>query len=33
MNGPDREKGQKVVQAMMEMKKIIIADLETAYNS
>lgn len=30
---PDQEKSQKVMQAMMKMSKIIIADLEAAYNS
>ena len=33
MNDPNREKSQKVVEAMLKMKKIIIADLEAAYNS
>lgn len=33
MNGEDREKGIKVMQAMMNMKKIEIADLEKAYQS
>lgn len=33
MNDPDQNKSQKVVQAMMKMQKIIIADLEAAYNS
>jgi len=33
MNDPDQEKAQKVVQAMMKMQKIVIADLEKAYNS
>ncbi|WP_419870562.1 VOC family protein [Chryseobacterium sp. CT-SW4] len=33
MNDADGEKAQKVVQAMMKMQKIIIKDLETAYNS
>ena len=33
MNGEDHEKGAKVMQAMMKMQKIIISDLETAYNS
>lgn len=33
MSDPDQEKAQKVVQAMMKMQKIIIADLENAYNS
>lgn len=30
MNGEDRTKGLKVMQAMMNMKKIVIADLENA---
>lgn len=29
---PDREKANRGVQAMLQMKKIIIADLETAFN-
>lgn len=33
MSDPDQEKAQKVVQAMMKMQKISIADLENAYNS
>lgn len=33
MNDSDQEKAQKVVQAMMKMQKIIIKDLEEAYNS
>lgn len=33
MNGSDQEKAYKVVQAMMKMQKIIIADLENAYSS
>lgn len=33
MSDPNREKAQKVVEAMLKMKKIVIADLETAYNS
>ena len=33
MSDPDQEKAQKVVQAMMKMQKIIISDLENAYNS
>jgi predicted 3-demethylubiquinone-9 3-methyltransferase (glyoxalase superfamily) len=33
MNGSDQEKAYKVVQAMMKMQKIIIADLENAYFS
>lgn len=32
MGGPDPEKSQRVVQAMLKMKKIIIADLEKTYN-
>lgn len=33
MSDPDQQKAQKVVQAMMKMQKIIIKDLEEAYNS
>ncbi|MCT3805039.1 VOC family protein [Elizabethkingia anophelis] len=33
MNDTDPAKSQKVVQAMLKMQKIIIADLEEAYNS
>ncbi|WP_370897849.1 VOC family protein [Chryseobacterium gossypii] len=33
MSDPDQEKAQKVVQAMMKMQKIIIRDLEEAYQS
>jgi predicted 3-demethylubiquinone-9 3-methyltransferase (glyoxalase superfamily) len=33
MMDPDREKANKVMQAMMKMQKIIVADLEAAYNS
>jgi len=33
MSDPDQEKAQKVVQAMMRMQKIIIKDLEDAYQS
>lgn len=33
MNDPHQEKAQKVVQAMMKMQKIVISDLEEAYNS
>lgn len=33
MSDPDQAKAQKVVQAMMKMQKISIADLENAYNS
>ena len=33
MNGSDREKGTKVMNAMMQMNKIVIMDLENAYNS
>ncbi|AJW61557.1 3-demethylubiquinone-9 3-methyltransferase [Elizabethkingia miricola] len=33
MNDIDPAKSQKVVQAMLKMQKIIIADLEAAYNS
>ena len=30
INQPDRKKGQKVMEAMMQMKKIIVADIEKA---
>jgi len=33
MMSPDREKAEKVMQAMMKMQKIIVADLEAAYRS
>ncbi|WP_250253427.1 VOC family protein [Chryseobacterium sp. Marseille-Q3244] len=33
MNDPNQEKAYQVVQAMMKMQKIIIQDLEDAYNS
>jgi len=33
MSDSDQEKAQKVVQTMMKMQKIIISDLENAYNS
>jgi len=33
MMDADREKAGKVMQAMMNMQKIIVADLEAAYNS
>ena len=33
MNDPNREKSIKVITAMMQMKKIIIADLENAHSS
>jgi predicted 3-demethylubiquinone-9 3-methyltransferase (glyoxalase superfamily) len=33
MMDSDMEKANKVMQAMMKMQKIIIADLESAYNS
>ncbi|KFF12488.1 3-demethylubiquinone-9 3-methyltransferase [Chryseobacterium soli] len=33
MNDADQEKSQQVVQAMMKMQKIIIKDLEEAYNA
>lgn len=33
MNDPHQEKAQKVIQAMMKMQKIVISDLEKAYNS
>lgn len=32
MGDPDPEKSQRVVQAMLKMKKIVVADLEKAYN-
>ena len=32
MSDPDPEKAQRVTQAMLKMKKIIIADLQNAYN-
>jgi predicted 3-demethylubiquinone-9 3-methyltransferase (glyoxalase superfamily) len=32
MSDPDREKAQRVMQAMLQMKKIIIADLQKAYD-
>ena len=33
MSDPDPEKSSRVMQAMFKMKKLIIADLEAAYNS
>lgn len=33
MNDPDREKGKKVMETMMKMKKIVISDIEKAYHS
>ncbi len=33
MNDPNREKSVKVITAMMQMKKIVIADLENAHQS
>ena len=33
MSHPDRAKANRVVQAMMKMKKIIVADLDTAANA
>ncbi|MDH6254259.1 putative 3-demethylubiquinone-9 3-methyltransferase (glyoxalase superfamily) [Chryseobacterium sp. H1D6B] len=33
INDPDKEKAGKVMQAMMKMKKIILKDIEEAYNS
>ena len=33
MNDPDKDKGKKVMDAMMKMKKIIISDIEKAYHS
>lgn len=32
MNDPDREKAGRVVDAMLKMKKIIVADLQKAYD-
>ncbi len=32
LNDPDAKKADRVMQAMLKMKKIIIADLESAYN-
>jgi predicted 3-demethylubiquinone-9 3-methyltransferase (glyoxalase superfamily) len=32
MSDPDRNKANRVMQAMLKMQKIIIADLENAYN-
>ncbi len=32
MSGPDPVKSQRVVQAMMQMSKIVIADLQAAYD-
>lgn len=31
LSDPDPEKAKRVMEAMLEMKKIIIADLERAY--
>jgi predicted 3-demethylubiquinone-9 3-methyltransferase (glyoxalase superfamily) len=31
MNDPDKDKANRVIQAMLQMKKIIVADLEKAY--
>lgn len=31
LDDPDREKAQRVMEAMLKMKKIVIADLERAY--
>ena len=33
MSDPDKDKGKKVMEAMMKMKKIIISDIEKAYHS
>jgi len=33
INDPDKEKSNKVLRAMLKMKKIIVKDLESAYNS
>jgi len=32
MNDPDREKAGRVMDAMLNMKKIIVADLQKAYD-
>ena len=32
MGGPDSEKSQRVMQAMLKMQKIIVADLQKAYD-
>ena len=32
LNDPDKQKADKVMRAMLRMKKIIVADLEKAYN-
>jgi predicted 3-demethylubiquinone-9 3-methyltransferase (glyoxalase superfamily) len=32
MGGPDPEKSGRVMQAMLKMKKIIVADLQKAYD-
>jgi predicted 3-demethylubiquinone-9 3-methyltransferase (glyoxalase superfamily) len=32
LSDPDRKKADRVVQAMMKMRKIVIADLDKAYN-
>ena len=32
MGDPDPVKAQRVMQAMLQMKKIVVADLQTAYN-
>jgi hypothetical protein len=31
LNNPDRKKADRAMQAMMKMKKIVIADLDKAY--
>ncbi len=33
LGSPDRTKAEKAIQAMLKMKKIIVSDLESAYNS
>jgi len=33
MGDPYPEKSQRVMQAMLKMQKIVVADLERAYNS
>ncbi len=32
MSDPDREKAGRVMQAMLKMKKIVVADLQKAYD-
>ncbi len=33
LNGPDKAKSERALQAMLKMKKIVVKDLEAAYNS